>query len=218
MSSNRYVTMAPMLAGPLLIALAEPLSPIDTGSDTPAERLGSILANPGRYGLTVACLLAGMLLLVPAVLTTSQAVTGRGQRTAQVGAVLAATGFMLFAVNIGAVGIGPTAWASLPEGQQAALVPAFTAMDEARGLMPLPVFGSFLPPLVGMLTLAVGLWRGRAAPRWAVVALPLGWMAFVFGPSHLVRSAGALLMLAGFLPLIGRLRAPTRAAVAEAAR
>jgi pimeloyl-ACP methyl ester carboxylesterase len=156
MSSNRYVTMAPMLAGPLLIALAEPLSPIDTGSDTPAERLGSILANPGRYGLTVACLLAGMLLLVPAVLTTSQAVTGRGQRTAQVGAVLAATGFMLFAVNIGAVGIGPTAWASLPEGQQAALVPAFTAMDEARGLMPLPVFGSFLPPLVGMLTLAVG--------------------------------------------------------------
>ncbi|MGH9213053.1 MAG: hypothetical protein ACRD2C_20640 [Acidimicrobiales bacterium] len=192
-----------MVAGPLLVATADLISPIDTSSDdSSAERLADILHNSGRYNLTVTCLLVGMMLLVPAVLATRHTVDATGRRLAGVGATVAATGFVLFAVNIGAIGIGPTAWASLSDGAQDAAAPAFTAIDEGKGMMPIPIVGSFLLPLVGLPILAVALWRASRLPRWAVVALPLGWVLFLFGPSTAVRATGALVSLAAFAPIV----------------
>lgn len=118
---------------------------------------------------------------------------------ATVGASFAAAGFMLWAVNLGAVGIGVSAWFSLSGAEQTAALPAFVAMDEGNGLMPIVQLGALLP-VIGFTVLAVALWRRSSYPRWAVVALPLGFAVLLFAPVNVARAIGAIVLLAGLLP------------------
>lgn len=194
-------TALAMLSAPLLLVAAELTSPINDATDSSAQRVADILDNSGRYTLTVLCLLAGMLVLVPAVLGLRRAVAGLDRRP--FGSTLAAAGFMLFAVASGALGVGPSAWATLDDTHRASLVQAFHAMDQGKGAMPIVQWGPILA-LLGLIVVAVSLWRHSSYPRWASVALALGWAVFLFAPAHAVRAAGALVLLAGFMPVIAR--------------
>lgn len=202
-----------MLSAPLLLVAAELASPMNDATDTSAQRIADILDHSGRYTAAVICLLGGMLLLVPAILGLRRALfLDDDRRAGRVGTRLAAAGFMLFAVASGALGVGPTAWASLDDSHRATLVQAFDAMDQGKGAMPIVQWGPILA-LVGLIVVAVSLWRHSSYRRWASVALPLGWAVFLFSPAHASRAAGALILLAGFLPVIarrarGRLEAP----------
>ena len=191
-----------MLGAPLLLVAAELLSPINDATDTSAERVADILEHSGRYTVAVLCLLGGMLLLVPAVLSLRRLVFSHDeQRAGAIGATLAAAGFMVFSVASGALGVGPSAWSTLDDTHRAALVEAFDAMDAGNGAMPFVQWGPFLA-LIGLVVLAIALWRHSPYPRWATVALPVGWAIFLSAPTHAVRSAGALVLLAGFMPVI----------------
>jgi len=193
-----------MLTAPLLLVAAELMSPINDATDTTEERVAGILDHSGRYTLTVLCLLAGMLLLVPAVLGLAEGALGRGRHA--FGPRLAATGFMLFAVASGALGVGPSAWGGTDDSHRGSLVAAFEEMDAGKGAMPLVQWGPLLA-LVGLAVAAVALWRHTDYPRWAVVALPLGWAVFLMSPVHASRAAGALVMLAGLsVAAVGALR------------
>jgi hypothetical protein len=172
--------------------------------------VADILAHSGRYALTVLCLLAGML-LIPAALGLRRSVPGLDRRP--FGSTLAAAGFMLFAVASGALGVGPSAWATLDDAHRASLVQAFHAMDQGRGAMPIVQWGPILA-LLGLIMVLVSLWRHSSYPRWASVALALGWAVFLLAPAHAARAAGALVLIAGFMPLIAR-QAVGRRAVAE---
>lgn len=195
-------TALAMFSAPLLLVVVELVSPINDATDTSAERVADILDHAGRYTVAVVCLLGGMLLLVPAVLGLRRVVAVRdhGQLGA-VGATLAAAGFVLFAVASGALGVGPTAWATLDDGHRATLVEAFDAMDRGKGAMPVVQWGPILA-LIGLIVVAVALWRHSPYPRWACVALPLGWTIFLFAPAHAARAAGALVLFVGFVPVI----------------
>ena len=197
-------TVLAMLAAPPLLVVAELVSPIDDAGDTSAERVADILDHSDRYTMAVICLLGAMLLLVPAVLGLRRIVAGRcGWRGGAVGTSLAAAGFMLFSVASGALGVGPSAWASADSAERASLVAAFDATDGGKGAMPIVQWGPLLA-FVGLIVLAVGLRRHTSYPRWAVVALPLGWAIFLFAPVHVARAVGALVLLAGFLPAVIR--------------
>lgn len=184
-----------MLLAPVLLVVAELTSPINDATHSSSERIVAILDHSGRYTLTVMCLLAGMLLLVPAVMGLTQVVP-TAHRPA-VGPRLAAVGFMLFAVASGALGVGPSAWAAVDDGDRGALVAAFEAMDGGKGAMPIVQWGPILA-LLGLVVFAIALWRHSGYPRWAVLALPLGWAIFLFTPLHVTRAAGALVLLVGF--------------------
>ena len=194
-------TALAMLSAPLLLVAAELTSPISDATDSSAQRVAAILDHSGRYTLTVLCLLAGMLLLVPAVLGLRRSVPGLDRRP--FGSTLAAAGFMLFAVASGALGVGPSAWATLDDSHRASLVQAFDAMDQGKGAMPIVQWGPILA-LLGLIVVAVSLWRQSSYPRWASVALALGWAVFLFAPAHAARAAGALVLLVGFIPVIAR--------------
>ena len=110
---------------------------------------------------------------------------------------------MLFSVASGALGVGPTAWSTLDDTHRATLVEAVDAMDGGNGAMPIVQWGPFVA-FIGLVAVAVALWRHNQYPRWATVAVPVGWLIFLSAPTHAVRAAGAIALLAGFMPLITR--------------
>ena len=203
-------TALAMLSAPLLLVAAELTSPINDSTDSSAQRVADILDHSGRYTVTVLCLLAGILLLVPAVFGLRRTVRRLDRRP--FGSTLAAAGFMLFAVASGPLSVGPSAWATLDDAHRLSLVQAFDAMDQGKGAMPIVQWGPILA-LLGLIVVAVSLWRHSSYPRWASVALALGWAVFLFAPVHAVRAAGALVLLAGFMPVIAQ--AGGRRAAAE---
>jgi hypothetical protein len=76
-------------------------------------------------------------------------------------------------------------------------------MDQGEGAMPIVQWGPILA-LLGLVLVAVALWRHSNYSRWACVALALGWAVFLFSPAHASRAAGALVLLTGFMPVIDR--------------
>ncbi|MGH9110887.1 MAG: hypothetical protein ACRDZN_01070 [Acidimicrobiales bacterium] len=190
------MSRVPMLAAPLLLLAVSVISPIND-SDEPGQRLADVFANEGRYAVAALLLLAGIMLLVPAVLGLRHLVPAGAWRPANIGATVSAVGFMLFTAAIGALGLAPAAWATLPGAQREGLLPAFTAMDEGKGPLAVVLVGPLLP-IVGLTVLAVVLWRHTKLSRAAVVALPLGWAVFLFTPINATRAIGSLLLLAGF--------------------
>jgi hypothetical protein len=195
---------AAMAAAPLLLVAAEAISPIDTGAASPEERIAGIFEHTGRYSAALLCLIAGLLLLVPAAQGLRQLVADGAQRLAAIGAGIAGAGFMLFSIASGALGFGPTAWASLGDGERAAAVRFLEATDDGKGVMPVPISGVMLP-ILGLALVAVALRRGdRGYPRWSAAALPVGWLLFLVAPGHVGRAIGALVLLGGFVPAITR--------------
>jgi hypothetical protein len=67
-----------------------------------------------------------------------------------------------------------------------------------------PIFaaliGASILALLAAIAFGAALWRARAVPRWAAVALPLGFVLFS-GSAPVVTPFGGLLMLAGGVPL-----------------
>ncbi len=200
---GRKGAVVAMIAAPLLIVVAEMLTPVNDATDTTSERVTHIIDHADRYSVAVTCLMLAMLLFVPAILGLRRFLLD-DRRPGSSGTVLASTGFMLFAAASGALGVGPTAWAEAGV-DQSTLVKLFDAMNSGKGAMPIVQWGPILA-LVGLVTLAVALWRHTSHPRWAAVALPVGWAAFLFTPAHPTRAGGALLMLAAFMPTILRSR------------
>jgi len=204
---NAHTTKLPkgvavsMVAAPLLLLVAELSSPVSDATDTPATRLEGILDHPGRYTVTVLALVSGLLLMVPAVAGLRRHVLHAGEPDDKGGVAtsLAIAGFMLFAVASGALGVGPSAWPGVERGHEAVLVEAFEAMDDGRGAMPIAQWGPLLS-VVGMTVLSVVLWRDHRYPRWAAVALGVGWFAFLLTPVHTTRALGLILLLLGFAP------------------
>lgn len=190
----RAVALAMVLA-PVLLIFNELLTPVNHESDSAAEQLASVVREPGRYGLLMLGMLAGMVLLIPATLTLMRLVRGRGAWWGLIGGYAVMLGLIMFCVSIGAMALTLTVFADLPADQTVAMEPGVAAINDGKGVLWVPLFGLFFGLTLGSVVLAVGLWRSMAVPRWAAVAFPLGWWLFLLGPSQAVRALGPAVLL-----------------------
>ena len=154
----------------------------------PGSGLGAITQQLGAWRTAYALLLASSVLTVPMVLAIDHLLRRRAPLWADAGSALAIVG-TLAAVGIALVGFVVAEMAATGGGEQLEalldrLRPLFTAMDMVEDLL-----------LLGMVGLALGLYRYRAAPA-AAVGLLLASLALSWGPSGL-RVAAAALALAG---------------------
>ncbi|MGH2586639.1 MAG: hypothetical protein ACRDJE_17125 [Dehalococcoidia bacterium] len=193
---KRWGFLIALVAAPLLILGAEMLSPIDHERDSAQEMLVTLADKGGRYQAAVLLILAGMGLMIPATLALARLCGQRGRWYALIGSVLLVAGLVAFTANIGAMGLALTALATLPAEQREATAAGIEAILEGKGAIPwtFPVLLAGL--VIGPLLLAIGLWRGHLLTRWAALGVPAGWWLFFFGPSHLARALGAVLLLA----------------------
>lgn len=102
----------------------------------------------------------------------------RGAAWATVGAVLTAFGGILFCAGFFAWGaVGWYATSSAVPADASRAVFAFLQADDGHAFA--PQIAGFGLSLLGIVALAVALWRGRSVPRWLTVAVPLSLLAAI---------------------------------------
>ena len=163
--------LAPLLS--LASSLVSPALKSDEGA-----QLDVIAQHPNRWYWFTLLLLAGSILLVPALLGIAALVRERSPRLGNIGGGLAVLGSL---IAIGDVMSQFMSWQMVAAGadhaQMAALLKRF---DDTAGVSLVFSVGG-LAVLAGTVLLTVGLIRGRLAPAWAAVGISLGAVVNVAG-------------------------------------
>jgi hypothetical protein len=156
-------------AAPVFFAAAEVLYPTD-GAD-PAHEIATNAAHHGRLLLAITCTLISSVLFVPAFFALMNPVRGRGTALTHLGGALALLGNAISGLAL--VGLQFIVYeASAPGVDHASLVPFIEHATHDPVGAPLVVGHWFF--VLGIVLLAIGLYRGRAGYRWASACLGLG--------------------------------------------
>lgn len=158
-----------ILTAPIWFAVAELTYPTE-GND-PAGELATDAAHHGQLLLAIGSGLLAAILFIPAFFALMNPVRARGTVLAHLGGALALLGNALSGLAL--VGLQFFLYeASAPGTDRAALATFLEGATHDPAGAPL-LIGHYLFVL-GIVLLAVGLFRGRVGPRWASVALGLG--------------------------------------------
>ena len=157
--------------------------------------IGSVAQHPGRVQAASLLIVASSILFVPALVGLLALVRGRGVVLAHLGVALTITGALGHAVFAGfQIVLVAAVQGGVDRAQLAALVEG--TPDAGFVAVMLMFMIGFFP---GLLLIAAALWRSRAVPVWASVAL-VGLVISDFVPlgGPVAAAAGPVLGVSGF--------------------
>lgn len=158
------LVLSPVLL--LLSALVHPVGRSDYG-----EQLEVIAGGLNRWYFGHLIFLVGLGLLIPAVLTLKRLARERAGSLGTAGSILAVVGILAFTGFIAIDGFVFWAMAD-PDLDRAAMVALYEQLEEGAGIfLPFPFTSMALN--LGLLLLAVALYRSRAVPTWMPVLLAI---------------------------------------------
>lgn len=165
-----------LLAGPVLFDLGYALHP-----SLPMEvddALAAVAEVRTRHAAAKVMVAAGGLITIALVLAyRSLLVPARGRLVATVGAVLVAVGMAANSLSQATHGY-LLYWASGPDVDRAAGADVVAAAVSSTELVTLPVsFWSVPLFAVGLLLIAVALWRAGTVPRWVPIGIVVAGVA-----------------------------------------
>jgi hypothetical protein len=192
---SRKLPAFALLIAPGLIFLAELVQPTLDWEDHAAV-LDSVAANTGRHNAANVLFFFGFLLLIPGVIAAARYFRRRRPGLSLVATVLAPlvpimiAGFVTF-------GMVDEALAD-PAADRAEMVALMERVEEVT-LFPL-MFVLLLVGLLGMLILAIGLWRSKAMPIWVPVLIVVGFVVVWFAPGDaaVLAAVGNAILWLGF--------------------
>jgi hypothetical protein len=163
-----------LVLAPLFAVASSVLAP-PLKSDT-RQQLAAIAAHPDRWYWFTLLLLAGSILLVPALLWTAGLVRSRAPRLGEVGGALAVLGAI---VAVGDVMTQFVSW-QMASGHAdlADMADALDRFQNAGGVSVVFAVGG-LSIVIGSVLLTIGLIRERLAPAWAAAGLSVAVLANV---------------------------------------
>jgi hypothetical protein len=180
------VTRTSLIAAPILMLLSGLALPQLHGPG--GTELSVSASYPGRYYAYVLLGLAGSVALVPAVYAIARRTRLRRARLGAIGGSLAFIGAALSLADWGGE-LVKVEMGALSPAYHDAMVALLDRFDSsARIAAPLQLSGIAL--LLGMILLAIGLFRGRTAPGWVCTGLIAGILGNLAG-----FAAGSLLAL-----------------------
>ena len=187
---------AALLAAPLLLLLGNLLRFGIATSDN-AELLAEIGESRGRFYAGTVLLLLGVAVLVAAVLRMVTLARPRAEWWALGGGALAIFG-LLAGSNILTVDI--VRWLMTDSASDAAVTVTLAdlADDSAGYTIAVLVPGLAFP--IGLLVLAVALWRSQITPRWAPIVVAVGAVLFPIGR---IPAIDPLLLITDLVLLVG---------------
>jgi hypothetical protein len=196
------LVLAPLFS--LASALVAPALKTDEGA-----QLAVIAAHPDRWYWFTILLLAGGLLLVPALLGIAIVVRERSPRLGEIGGWLAILGAL---IAIGDVMSQLTLWQMVtPGADRAQMTALLVRTDDAAGVANVYTVGG-LAILIGTVLLTIGLIRSRVVPAWAALALTAAVVVNLVGftvASDAIVGISWVILLAAMLP-VARVLSPRR--------
>lgn len=189
-----------LIGSPLLFLTSELLHPV-TQADT-AKELASVAINHNQWYLAHLLALGAIVLLPFAILTILNILDRRCLKLSCTGAVLSTIG--IIAVS-GLTSFDLVVWQMGINGASDEMVKLYDRITGSPGFsIPFLSIGP-LALILGLLLLAVSLYRTKSIPRWQSFLLGAGILLYgLAGPvfpisnGHLVVILGAALMLASF--------------------
>ena len=166
-----------MLAAPLPMLVGALLHP-DSGNSASAH-VAAISENPGRNYASHTAILVGLVLFVGVILGLVHLLRERAPVAANVGGALAIVG-VFGAASIVAVDGLAFSQIGQPEANAQEMAAVFDRIMESAGARAIAVVGA-LSFLLGMLTLAYGLWRARAMWPWLAPGVAAAAIALFAG-------------------------------------
>ena len=166
-----------LIAAPVLMLLSGLVLPQLRGPD--GTELSVAADHPGRYYAYVLLGLAGSVALIPAVYGIVRRTRLRRARLGAIGGGLALIGAALSVADWGGelVKVEMGALSTTYHDAMVALLGRFDS--SARIAAPLQISG--IAFLLGMILLAIGLFRGRTAPGWVCIGLVAGTLGNLAG-------------------------------------
>jgi hypothetical protein len=158
-----------LIGAPLLTLVASIASPAIKSDD--AAQVAVIAAHPARYYAFTMFTLAGIVLLVPALLGLMQLTRDRAPGWGNAGGTLALLGTL---IAVGDAATQLLVWQMGAPGANRAEMAALLHRYEATMGSSLVFTVGGLSFLVGMLLLAIGLRRARAVPAWVAIGIVAG--------------------------------------------
>jgi len=191
-ANEKMMGAASIVAG-TLIGAGLVIHPVWT-SDA-AGQIAIVSADPGRWFLTHGLLIAGLGCFIPALLLMMRRLAATNPRWARVAGVSAFVGLVSAVAFVTVDGI--VLWSLGKPG----LDPGTTHLvfDElTKGAQPSIVFLPSILLNLGVLALAIGLFRSAAIPRWAAASLAAGMIVqAVFGLAYVQAGAAGAGVLLG---------------------
>jgi Domain of unknown function (DUF4386) len=158
-----------MVLAPLVVLVATVVHP-DTSMDEAAQ-LTTIAANLDAWLIAHLLALVGIVLSVPAVLGLMHMLREREVSLGHVGGGLAMLGLLAY---VGVVAVeGLVGWQMGEAGDRGAMVALLTSLNDSAAIV-IPFYVTSLAFAVGIVCLAVGLYRARAVQSWMAISLAVG--------------------------------------------
>jgi Domain of unknown function (DUF4386) len=166
---RKLVAGACMVVAPLFLLVATVVHP-DVKTDEAAQ-LAVIADNLDAWIAAHMFALVSLALAVPAVLGLMHMLREREVSLGHVGGGLAMLGLLAY---VGVVAIeGFVGWQMGEAGDRAAMVALLTSINDSAAIVT-PFFVGSLAFAVGMVGLAIGLYRARAVQSWMAICLAVG--------------------------------------------
>jgi hypothetical protein len=185
------MTRLSLVIAPLFALASSAVAPAFKSSE--GAQLAVIAAHPDRWYWFTVLLLISSILLVPALLYITRLAGGR------LGAIGGALSVFGAVIAVGDVMSQFTLWQMTgPHADRTQMTALLDRLDNAFGASIVYTIGG-LAVLVGVVLLTIGLIRGRRAPTWAAVGLPVACVVNIAGfeaaGNAVVAASWALLLL-----------------------
>jgi hypothetical protein len=193
-----------MIGAPLLLVVGMIVHP-ESKTDV-ADQLAVVSANMDEWYVAHLILAISLVLAVPAVLGLMHMLREKEVAYGHLGGALALVGLLATTGIVAMEGFVGWQAGAATGSDQAAMTALFERVTDTTGIV-IPFFVMSFAFTVGMLFLAVGLYRARAVQSWSAAMLAIGSTVFAVGSSmaeDTVTIIGAAVLLVGFFQ-VGRM-------------
>lgn len=191
-----------LIAAPVVLLIGATVHP--QSKDVATEHLAVVADNPARYYVAHAILLAGLVLLLPALLGIMHLLRERATAFGLIGGGLAMIG-LFGAASIVAVDGITISQMGQPQANVEEMAALLDRIKESAGLRAIAVVGA-VSFLVGMLLLAYGVWREKVVQPLVAGLIAAAAITFFVGQvidNQIIFAIAFAIYLIGF-GLLGR--------------
>jgi hypothetical protein len=195
---RKMLTGACLIAAPAVFIVSESIHPDD--STNGSDEVRTIASGLDRWYTAHVLEVIGFALLIGAVLGLAHLLHERRPGSAVVGGALAIVGIVGLTAGVGAEGLG--GYFIVRYASRADAVRAVDAMYDGARLV--PFFAVSLLISVGLVVMAVQLWRTRVVAPWCAIAIIIGSVLLVAGGPTTVQGlvvAGMVALFVGMAPI-----------------